>query len=125
MTNIDKIKIFLLIVIAISSSIFIYNVAAPKGNKKDDVVKSDALKFKEEYEKYNNTKLKKNNNKWRKFLKLQKMLGIHKKIRKNTKENKVHKRKNLQSSVGIFKYQLIMLLKQSKRSLSWNLIIIQ
>lgn len=56
MTNTDKIKIFLLIVIAISSSIFIYNVAAPKGNKKDDVVKSDALKFKEEYEKYNNTK---------------------------------------------------------------------
>mgnify|MGYP006892336950 CR=1 FL=1 len=81
--------------------------------------------FKISKEKYNNTKLKKNNNKWRKFLKLQKMLGIHKKIRKNTKENKVHKRKNLQSSVGIFKYQLLMLLKQSKRSLSWNLIIIQ
>lgn len=54
MSNMGKIKILLLVVVAISSSIFIYNIAGD--NNKPNNKQTDGLKFKEEYEKYNNTK---------------------------------------------------------------------
>lgn len=53
MSNMSKVKILLLVVLAISSSIFIYNIAKDNNEKEEQ---TEALKFKEEYEVYNNTK---------------------------------------------------------------------
>lgn len=55
MSNMSKVKILLLVVLAISSSIFIYNIANDKDNN-EGKEQTEALKFKEEYEAYNNTK---------------------------------------------------------------------